>query len=390
MQRETTMTARRATRVGAAITFLVALALVAACTSSAGHPTGAVRPSSGQSAPQTVVMPPASRSARTSSASPSPSTSSTTKPPTSTAASRPREALSGVGSTNRDAWSAWRGQPVQIEQVWNDAKASDGKITWALMDGLASTKHGSEYGTWSGAMSIAQPMFADNETLQQCASSSEITTWAKELKKALPSGSAYVRLGWEFNGDWFHWSVTPGDAAAFKSCWIKWYTLVKQVSTKFELVWNPNNQSTDANLDVRDFWPGSAYVDAAGPDAYALSVNGTLMSPNRKGPNGEPLGINTWVNWVASKGVPFAVPEWAVRDGVVWGSTDPEYVDQMRAAFVKAAKSATGLSYESYFDGGSTHSCIHSIHDPNCPDAHPAAADRYLALWNKPYVNPHA
>jgi hypothetical protein len=381
------MTARRATRVAAAITFLVAVALTAACASTARHPNAAARSSSGQAAPQTAVMPPASPSAPKSSASPSPSTSSTAKPPTSTAASRPRKALSGMGATDRDAWSAWRGQAVQIQQEWNDPAGSDGKITWALMDGLASTKHGSDNGTWSGAISIAQPMFADNETLQQCASSSEITTWAKDLKKALPSGSAYIRLGWEFNGDWYHWGVRSGDAAAFKSCWIKWYTLVKHVSTKFELVWNPNNQTPHAlNLDVRDFWPGSAYVDAAGPDAYALSINGKLMSPDQKGPYGEPLGINAWANWVASKGVPFAVPEWAVRDGVDWGSTDPEYIDQMRAAFVKAAKSATGLAYESYFDGGATHNCTHSIHDSNCPGAHAAAAARYLALWKKPYA----
>jgi Glycosyl hydrolase family 26 len=385
---ETTMTARRATRVAAAITFLVVFGLIAACGSSAGQPTATAGSPGGHSVPRTVEMPPpsASPSTRPSNASPSPSMS---KPPRSTTVSRPRDALSGVGSTNRDAWATWRRLPVQIEQVWNDPSGSDGKVTWALMDGLASTKHGSDNGTWSGAMSIAQPMFADNETLQQCASSSEITTWARDLKKALPSGSAYIRLGWEFNGDWFHWSVTRGDVAAFKSCWIKWYTLVKQVSTKFELVWNPNNQSSDATVDVRDFWPGSAYVDAAGPDAYALSVNGKLMSPDRKGPNGEPLGIDSWVNWVASKGVPFAVPEWAVHDGVVWGSVDPAYVDQMRAAFVKAARSATGLAYESYFDGGSTHSCIHSIHDPNCPGAHTAAANRYLALWSKPYVNSH-
>jgi len=113
-----------------------------------------------------------------------------------------------------------------------------------------------------------------DETVQQRASSSEITTWATDLKKALSSGSAYIRLGWEFNGDWFPWGVKPGDAAAFKSCWIKWYTLVKRVATKFELVWNPYNQSSDARLDVRDFWPGGGYVDATGPDAYALSVNG--------------------------------------------------------------------------------------------------------------------
>jgi|GEM_PF-6502004 len=47
------------------------------------------------------------------------------------------------------------------------------------------------------------------------------------------------------------------------------------------------------------------------------------MGPDRKGPNGEPLGIDAWVDWVASNGVPFAVPEWAIRDGVVRGPAPP-------------------------------------------------------------------
>jgi hypothetical protein len=380
------MTARRAIRMGAATMSVATLALIAACMAAAG-PSGVAEHVNGRPpAPQTAVMPSTSTppSGR---AGASPPPSSAQPMPTTAAPARPRAALSGVGETDRNAWAAWRGQPVQVNEVWNDAKAGDGKVTWASMDALWSTKIGFANGKWKGAMSIAQPMFADNETIQQCASTSEITTWAKDLKKVWPSRYAYIRLGWEFNGDWYHWGVKPGDQAAFKSCWIKWYTLVKRVSTKFELVWNPNNQSSDANLDVRDFWPGSAYVDAAGPDGYALSFGGKLMSPDRKGPNGEPLGINTWVSWVASKGVPFAVPEWAIRDVEVWGSTDPAYIDQMRAAFVKAARSATGLAYESYFDGGPEHNCLFSIHDPKCPGAHAAAAARYLALWSKPYVN---
>lgn len=194
------------------------------------------------------------------------------------------------------------------------------------------------------------------------------------------------RLGWEFNGDWYTWRQAPGDAAAFKSCWIRWHDTVKAVSPDFKLVWNPNDQSSSQDLDVRDFWPGAQYVDAAGPDAYALSDNGGLSSPGKTGSHGEPVGINAWAGWVAQQGVPLAVPEWAIRDQT-WGSTDPEYLNQMRAAFEGAARSATGLAYESYVDGSTAFGCRFSIHDSACGyDKHQAAADRYRSLWSTPYT----
>jgi Glycosyl hydrolase family 26 len=366
---------------------LLAGALLAGC----GTPTAATPASGPPISPAPVLGRTASGPAGTSGpstavqpggpATPSASAAATAR---TTADGRPRAALSGVGAADRVAWASWRGQPVGVNETWNDAKDSSGAITWASMDGLYSTRQNFSGGRWKGALSIAQPMFADNETVQSCASAAEITTWARDLKAAWPSGSAFIRLGWEFNGDWYHWSVQPGDATAFKTCWIKWYELVKHVSSGFDLVWNPNNQSTDPRLDVRDFWPGAAYVDAAGPDAYALSYGGTVMSPDRTGPNGEPLGIGAWAAWVAGKGVPLAVPEWAIRDQT-WGSTSPTYIEQMRSAFVAAARSRTGLAYESYFDGGTAYQCQFSIHDPACGDVHPAAAAAYRSLWSKPY-----
>lgn len=342
--------------------------------------------------PSTVPVPSTSPSEKTNrpaqkkSAAPKKSTSPG-RAPTASAPGRPRQALSGVGEADRNAWGAWRGQPVEVNEVWNDAKDTthNNAVTWRSMDALWSTKLNFSNGKWNGALSIGQPMFADNETMRSCATTSEVSTWAKDLKAAWPTGTAFIRLGWEFNGDWYHWKVQPGDATAFKNCWIKWYKLVKQVSTNFKLIWNPNNQTTDSHLDVRDFWPGKAYVDAAGPDGYALSFGGTLMSPDRKGPNGEPLGINAWASWVAQKGVPLAVPEWAIRQQT-WGSTDPKFIDEMRAAFVKAAKSKTGLAYESYFDGGSEYNCEFSIHATGCAGKHAAASARYRALWSKPYL----
>jgi hypothetical protein len=296
-----------------------------------------------------------------------------------------KDALSGVGYADRDEWANWRGRPVDVSETWNDAKDSSGKLDWGDMNALYTVHEYYSDGKWGGALSLAQPMYAQDENVNGCATTDEISTWANALKDAWPRADAFIRLGWEFNGDWYTWKQNPGDAAAFKSCWIRWHDTLKAASPDFKLVWNPNNQSSNGSLDVRSFWPGKEYVDAAGPDAYALSENGSLIDVNKKGPNGEPLGINAWVDWVAQQGVPFASPEWAIRDQT-WGSTDPEYLTQMRTAFQKAASSSTGLAYESYFDGSTAFSCQFSIHDADCGyDKHPDAANRYKSLWSSPY-----
>jgi hypothetical protein len=322
---------------------------------------------------------------------PTPTSASTLPgaPPTTpvyVAPGRPRNALMGVGAADPYDWGSWLGQKVQINEAWDDARSTKGVITWGAMDVFSGLRLTYSAGKWKGALSVAQPMFSDAETVQQCGTTAEISTWAKDLNKVWPSGPVFIRLGWEFNGDWYHWSMQPGDAGAFKACWIKWYGLVKAVSSRFDLVWNPNNQSSSKSLDVRDFWPGTAYVDAAGPDGYALSFGGVLMSTQRLGPNGEPVGIDAWQSWVASKGVPFAVPEWAIREQT-WSSTSPVYIDQMRAAFVRAAQSATGLAYESYFDGGTKYKCRLSLHATGCADTHKAASDEYHKLWAVPYAH---
>jgi hypothetical protein len=320
------------------------------------------------------------------------------------APTRLRNAYSGVGSADFDAWGPWRGTPVTSTETWNDPRNAEG-TTWGNMNGLWALKQWITGGGWTsarGSLSVAQPMFATGENVNTCAAQSnpqptdqEISDWGSALKTAW-GPSAYIRLGWEFNGDWYEWSMQPGDGPAFKRCWQRWYDVIKSVSTDFKLVFNPNFESktydwnnpdaTTVNID--DFWPGAEYVDAAGPDNYARSENGALRDVNKPGPNGNPVGINVWVDWVLKKGVPFAVPEWGIWDtpGETWGSTDPNFMNQMRAAFEKAAASPSGLGYEDYFDAGSSQNCKHSIHHTDCPGAHAAAADRYRSLWSRPYT----
>jgi len=66
---------------------------------------------------------------------------------------------------------------------------------------------------------------------------------------------------------------------------------------------------------------------------------------------------------------------------------DPAYIRQMHDVFARAARSATGLAYETYFDGGTDYDCVFSIHDKACGfDRHKADADLYRTLWSKTYA----
>jgi hypothetical protein len=254
------------------------------------------------------------------------------------------------------------------------------------------------------AVSVAQPMFASGDSYATCAagtspSNAQMDAMAKAIADLAPNRTAFVRLGWEFNSGYL-WQAGATDGAKFVTCWQRWYRAFKAASPGLKVVWNPNSDMS-WTFPLDRFWPGKEYVDAAGPDIYAKADNGRLSSPDQKtgGPAYKdpvdptkyvenPRGINAWVDYIADRGVPLAVPEWGVQnDGNTWSSGDPAFIDQMRRAFEKAASSPTGLAYEDYFDAGpdSGFECKHSLHNAACTK-NATAASHYQTLWRTRYA----
>lgn len=297
-----------------------------------------------------------------------------------------KAAMSGVGYADANDWGTWRGRAADVKETWNDAGRGEGNMSWDQMNQLYTVWGEFSDGKWNGSLSLAQPMWAQNESVQSCATDDEITTFLGKLGEAWPRKDAWLRLNWEFNGSWYPWYMNDGDQQAFISCWHKWHDLAKAASPNYKLVWNPNAESS-GSYDVTTFWPGAEYVDAAGPDYYGWANtggDGAPRDPDAGAWQGGPLGINTWQHWVADKGVAFAVPEWGVKDGD-WGWSSPDYIVQMRTAFQNAASSPTGLGQEAYFDGGPDWNCQFSLHSPGCGN-HQAEAAKYVELFSRPYV----
>ena len=81
--------------------------------------------------------------------------------------------------------------------------------------------------------------------------------------------NAILRLGWEFNGNWFPWSVgSSTDAANFVAFWRQIVTTMRAVpGEKFKFLWNPNGPSPTTYRPDQAY-PGNAYVDYVGTDVY--------------------------------------------------------------------------------------------------------------------------
>ena len=86
--------------------------------------------------------------------------------------------------------------------------------------------------------------------------------------------NAYLRLGWEFDGSWMAWAATtPGAEASFAAYFQQIVTAMRSVSgEQFRFVWNPDAGAfTQSGYSVAAAYPGNAYVDVIGLDAYDQS-----------------------------------------------------------------------------------------------------------------------
>jgi len=183
------------------------------------------------------------------------------------------------------------------------------------------------------------------------------------------AANAILRLGWEFNGTWYPWSVSNNtDAQNFASFWRQIVDTMRAVpGAQFSFLWNPNGGgSSNWNLELA--YPGSAYVDYIGTDVYD-EWWGSSSTPQAAWSNAvsQTWGLNWLVNFASGQGRPIAMPEWSVTirsDGHGMGD-DPYFINQF-ASWI-AANNVAFTSIFSYNDTASGQD--NDITDGNFPNA---------------------
>jgi hypothetical protein len=146
------------------------------------------------------------------------------------------------------------------------------------------------------------------------------------------AANAILRLGWEFNGTWYPWSVASNtDAQNFAEFWRQIVNTMRAVpGQQFKFLWNPNGGGSSSwNLELA--YPGSAYVDYIGTDVYD-EYWGSSSTPQASWSNAvtQTWGLNWLTTFSAAQGKPIAIPEWSVdyrSDGHGLGD-DPYFINQ--------------------------------------------------------------
>jgi len=233
---------------------------------------------------------------------------------------------------------------------WADMDGSGGTLNW-----LTSEWNGSGY-----TLSVGVPIIPTDSsgaavgTLAQGATGA-FNSYYVSLAQTLVNGglsNAYLRLGWEFDGSWMPWNATtPSAEASYATYFQQIVTAMRSVSGEhFRFVWNPDAGAfTQSGYSVATAYPGNAYVDVIGLDAYDQSW-ATPQTPANAWSSTTLPTLTAAQQFAASNGKPLAFCEWGVAirsDGHGLGD-DPTFVNQM-VSWIKA----NNVTYESYFDANS-------------------------------------
>jgi len=249
--------------------------------------------------------------------------------------------------------SGWSGMVGQSENQWLLGAWANKGYQLVLGVPIIPTSNGSAVGTLAqGATGAYDGYF---------------TTLAHTLV-SYGDANAILRLGWEFNGNWYTWAVDNGtEAADYAAYFDHIVTAMRAVSPQFKFVWNTSD-ATGSAADIDAAYPGDAYVDYIGVDAYDEYCG---SNPSSQGEWNNLLngvgGLNWAASFAAAHGKSVAVPEWGLASGDNSGciglGDDPNYVNQM-ASWLAANHAA----FSSYFDFDAS-DANHSLEDGTFPNA---------------------
>ena len=210
-------------------------------------------------------------------------------------------------------------------------------------------------GCWQGAVDnvdVSLPMVVaqhDASALNEVAAGQFNAYFVQVAQSLVSHGfpNAYVRIGWEFNGNWFPWSAAPSPAV-----WAQGYrqvvTAMRSVPGQhFQFVWNPSLY--EAQVSPARAYPGDDVVDVVATDAYNQSWDAgyTVAAQMWDSVDNDAWGVAQVVSFAKRHGKPVAFPEWGtgVRPDGHGGGDDPLFITKMAKVM-----GSTNVAFHSYWD----------------------------------------
>lgn len=138
---------------------------------------------------------------------------------------------------------------------------------------------------------------------------------------------AIIRLGWEFNGNWFPWS-----AGNCLRCFVEYWRQIVQTmravpGAGFRFEWAPAASIT--GFPFADAYPGNNWVDIVGLDIYDMTMQATDPADRWQVLLTETVGLDWLAGFAAAHHKPIGLPEWGLGWGPAGGGDNPYYILQM-------------------------------------------------------------
>ena len=251
----------------------------------------------------------------------------------------------GWNPADTEAFGAWRGRPVDVAVTWSARQTWDDIINPAAL--YAAYKNV----PFTMAFGVAPVPEGDSSaTMAGCAAGSYNDKWTQFGTNIVAAGlgKSIIRLGWEFNGNWYKWQAT--DPNQFAECYRQIVGTVRKVAPDLFWDWTVNRGTGQSVADARLAYPGDDYVDMVGIDSYDVWPGATAEDTwNQQ--YGSMYGLKFWADFAKQHGKKLSVPEWGVYTGTASqghnGGDNAFYVSKMEEFF---KSEGSDLGYESYFN----------------------------------------
>ncbi|MCD5352732.1 glycoside hydrolase family 26 protein [Kineosporia mesophila] len=253
--------------------------------------------------------------------------------------------MAGSSAANAEAFAAWRGAPVDVVVDWPARQTWDDVInpTW-IFDAWKDTPY-------MKALGVAPiPEGDSSATMAGCAAGQYNDKWKQFGKNFADNGmgDSIIRLGWEFNGNWYLWSASnPGQ---FAQCWRQIVTSARTTAPDLKWDWTVNRGVSAGLADATQAYPGDEFVDIVGVDSYDMWPGAASDQTWDEHLNGD-FGLKFWADFAKKHGKKMSVPEWGCYPGTAHagnnGGDNAFYIEKMVEFFTSMG---SDLAYEAYFN----------------------------------------
>ncbi|ETA03263.1 hypothetical protein CcI6DRAFT_01227 [Frankia sp. CcI6] len=286
-----------------------------------------------------------------------------------------------MNQQNLEAFCTWRGAPCDFTLLYTT------RNSWANVSQPVDLLR--TFANWPGRLIISIPPFpehigASNATCATGAYDEYWKTFGRVLN-AYGRQNSYLRIAWEGNGDWYEWSATnPKD---YVNCWRHVADAINSTAEPDPtLCWclNAHYSQNPPSHNPMDMYPGDAWVDGVGLDAYDHWPPSRTKAEFDAQANA-PGGLNYWFNFARAHNKLFGVGEWGVvsTSGNNGGGDNANYIQWMYDWFV--AHAGKGLAYEYYFNNCDPNNVGSNLYRPlsaTCLYLNRQAGARYKQLYS--------